>query len=77
MGAAAITWAIWCTGNDIVFEKKQNISFMQAIFRGAHWLQFWVQQQHEDKRGTFRSASRALGVIAVDVFATNGCEVII
>jgi hypothetical protein len=36
VGAAAIIWAIWCTRNDIVFDKKQNISFMQVIFKGAY-----------------------------------------
>ena len=72
VGGAIIIWAIWCTRNDIVFEKKQNISFMHAIFKGAYWLRFQVLLQHEDKRETFRCASKALEVIALDVFAKNG-----
>jgi hypothetical protein len=36
--AAAIIWAIWCTHNYIIFEKKINISFIQVIFKGPYWL---------------------------------------
>jgi hypothetical protein len=41
VGVAALMWAIWCTRNDAVFEKKRkSISFMQVVFRGAYWLRF-------------------------------------
>ena len=43
VGAAALIWAIWCTRNDLIFEKKIFSSFMQAVFRGAYWLRFWSQ----------------------------------
>jgi hypothetical protein len=65
VGDAAIIWAIWYTHNDIVFEEEQNISFMEAIFREAYWLRFWTLLQREDKRETFRCASKALKVIAI------------
>lgn len=52
-----------CTRDDIIFEKKQNISCMQAIFRGAYLLRF-SQLQCEDKREKFSLASTALKVIA-------------
>ena len=38
--ATALIWAIWCTRNDLIFEKTQITSFMQVIFRGAYWLRF-------------------------------------
>ena len=38
VGATALIWAIWCTRNDLIFEKTQITSFMQVIFRGAYWL---------------------------------------
>jgi predicted Abi (CAAX) family protease len=33
VGVAALLWVIWCTRNDLVFEKKHFQSFMQVIFR--------------------------------------------
>ena len=38
--ATALIWAIWCTRNDLIFEKKTGYLFMQVIFRGAYWLRF-------------------------------------
>ncbi|WVZ96740.1 hypothetical protein U9M48_042341 [Paspalum notatum var. saurae] len=38
IGGTALLWVIWCTRNDIVFEKKRYTFFMWAIFRGAYWL---------------------------------------
>jgi len=43
VGSAALMWVIWCTRNDLIFEKKIFSSFMQAVFRGAYWLRFWSQ----------------------------------
>ena len=39
--ATALIWAIWCTRNDLIFEKTQITSVMHVIFRGAYWLRFW------------------------------------
>jgi hypothetical protein len=47
---------------------------MQAIFIGAHWFRFWALLQCEDKRETFQRASKALEVIALDVFAKHGWQ---
>ena len=39
--------------NDVVSEKKQFISSMQATFRGMYWMRFWASLQHEDARKPF------------------------
>ena len=36
VGVAALLWAIWCTRDDMISEKKQVNFFMQAIFREAY-----------------------------------------
>jgi hypothetical protein len=72
VGVAAVMWAICCTGNDLIFQNKQFHSFMHAIFRGAYWLRFWSLQQCEDTREIIRSASKAVEVVALDIFAKNG-----
>lgn len=72
VGVTALIWAIWCTRNEVVFEKKRYTSFMQAVFRGAYWLQFWSLLQREGAKETVRSASKALEIVALDIFAKNG-----
>ena len=71
VGATAPIWAIQCTRNDLIFEKKQVTSFMQVIFRGAYWLRFSSLLQPKELRVTVRLASKALEVIALDIFAKN------
>ena len=58
--------------NDVVFEKKQFISSMQANFRGMYWrMRFGALMQREDAKQTIRQASRALEVVALDFFAKS------
>ena len=68
IGAATLMWEIWCTRNDLIFEKK----IFTAIFRGAYWLRFWSLLQREDTRKTVCLASKALEVVALDIFSKNG-----
>jgi hypothetical protein len=63
--------AIWCTRNDIIFEKKQFTYFMQVVFRGAYWLQFWSLLQRKNTKELVRATSKALEVIALEIFAKN------
>ena len=72
VGAAALMWAIWYTRNDLIFEKKIFTSFMHAVFRGAYWLRFWSLLQPEDTKKTICLASKALEVVALDIFVKNG-----
>ena len=72
VGAATLMWAIWWTRNDLSFEKKIFTSFMQAVFRGAYWLRFWSLLHREDTRKTICLVSKALEVVALDIFAKNG-----
>jgi len=37
VGVAAMCWAIWLSRNDLVFDRKHPNSYLQVIFRGAHW----------------------------------------
>lgn len=76
---AAIIWGIWYTRNDLIFEKKYVTSFIQAIFR-EHINGYFFQRNilvtffsSEDTRETTRSTSKALEVIALDVFINNEC----
>ena len=62
--------------NDVVFEKKQFISSMQANFRGMYWrMRFGALMQREDAKQTIRLACRALEVVALDFFTKSGCRI--
>jgi hypothetical protein len=44
--------------NDVVFEKKQFISSMQATFRGMYWqMRFGALMQREDEKQTIRPST--------------------
>jgi hypothetical protein len=45
---------------------------MQVVFRKAYWLRFWFLLQCEDTRKSVRVTSKALQVIALEIFAKNG-----
>nr|TKV94280.1 hypothetical protein SEVIR_9G283600v2 [Setaria viridis] len=44
---------------------------LKAVFRGAYWLRFWSLLQRRDTKETVRLASKALEVVALDIFAKN------
>ena len=60
VGAAALMWAIWCTRNDLIFEKKIFTSFI-LVFSG----------EREDIRKTVCLA-KALKIVSLDIFVKNG-----
>lgn len=45
---------------------------MQAVFRGAYCLRFCSLLQRKDTREIVRLASKALAVVALDIFVKNG-----
>jgi type IV secretory pathway TrbL component len=49
VGVAALFWAIWRCRNDVIFNELKTNSIMQVIFRGAYWLRFWSQFQHDEQ----------------------------
>lgn len=74
-----LIWTIWCTHNDIVFEKKRFHLIYTAILKGVYWLSFgpYCLWRHEDTREVIRAASKALEVITLDIFAKNDAKITI
>jgi hypothetical protein len=62
VGVVDVMWAIWCTHNDLIF-RTNNFVLLYRLF--------WSLLQHEDTREIIRSASKALEVVALDIFAKN------
>ena len=69
VGAAALMWAIWCTRNDLIFEKKIFTSFMHET--GDTGSDFGPCYSMRIKE-RLCLASKALEVVALDIFAKNG-----
>jgi RsiW-degrading membrane proteinase PrsW (M82 family) len=68
VGTAALCWAIWRCGNDVIFKKMKTNSIMQVIFRGAYWLHSWSQlQRDEQAKDTLTPMRKKREVIALEI----------
>ena len=46
---------------------------MQVIFRGAYWIRFWAQLQHEEQaKDALSMMSKKLEVIALEISINDG-----
>jgi hypothetical protein len=71
VGAPALCWAIWLSRNCMVFNNTRAVTHMQVIFRGTHWIRFWVLLQKEDERLHIIRACRVLETTSIEIFASN------
>jgi hypothetical protein len=68
---AAMFWSIWLCRNDVVFNHKPIQSFMQVIFRGSHWLQFWRLLQKEESHQEILNVCQSLEMVAMEIFTSH------
>ena len=73
VGAIAICWALWISRNDVVFDKKPIITYLQVLFRGTYWCRFWgLLQRREEDIVRIKVACRTLEVSMMQIFAKHG-----
>jgi hypothetical protein len=72
IGVAALCWAIWLCRNDLVFNKKDSISLLQVVFRGAYWARSWVALSNEEGRKLIKEACRMMEVVVMEIFKNFG-----
>ena len=68
LGAAAICWSIWLCRNDLVFEKKNVYSPLQAIFAAVRWVRTWAILQSTEAQVLAMEASQLLTQVAMYIF---------
>ena len=71
-GASAMCWAVWLYRNEMVFDKAPVPSYLQVLFKGTHWIQFWSVLQKEDDRPALTMGCRMLESAAMEIFAAHG-----
>ena len=72
VGVAAMCWAIWLSRNDVVFNRKHPNSYMQVIFRGAHWARSWSQLSKEEEKVCMMNNCRGIEGLVMELFAKRG-----
>jgi hypothetical protein len=75
--ASTLCWAVWITRNEVVFDKCRPKSFLQGLFRGAHWLCQWARLQHcNDQRDQLILTGHHLETSALHFFVPKGgCQI--
>jgi hypothetical protein len=76
IAAAALTWTVWLTRNEVIFDKSRSKSFLQVLFRGTHWLRQWAQLQRcEAIRNELVSTGQYLETSALNSSVpVDGCQ---
>jgi hypothetical protein len=64
LGVATICWSLCLSRNDLVFQKKFNMSPLQVIFTTTHWLRSWVVLQRHEPHSMVMEASQCLEQVA-------------
>jgi hypothetical protein len=72
VGLAALCWALWISRNDMVFQKSQNKSILQVMFRGTFWIRSWSILSKEDGRSILKEGCRMLQTVALEIFHKSG-----
>jgi hypothetical protein len=73
VGASAFCLAIWLSRKDIVFDKAPTKTFLQVLYQGMHWLQFWSQLEKNDHtKALICGAYAKLEIVAMQLFIDHG-----
>jgi hypothetical protein len=72
VGIGAMLWVIWLSRNDIAFDKKSVLSYMQVIYKGTHWTRTWLVFQKEAQRKALQNACRLLENVTMEIFTRHG-----
>ena len=71
VGAIAITWSLWLSRNDKVFNDKDSTR-LHVIYRCTSILRSWSILQRVEHRDLFTEACARLEAVARDIFIRHG-----
>jgi hypothetical protein len=69
IGVAAVCWSLWLTRNDVVFQRTTSKSFLQVVFRAAHWIRSRGILSKEEAKVQLRDVARRMEVQVLSFFA--------
>ena len=73
VGAIAVIWSLWLSGNDKVFNYK-NASFMQVIYWCTARIRSWSPLQGVEHQDLFLEMATRLESAARDFFSQHGWQ---
>jgi hypothetical protein len=72
IGVSAVCWSIWRYRNDVVFNKKPNVSFLQVIHMMVHWIQLWAFLLPLEQRDAMATGCTRLLTVVRDISCRAG-----
>jgi hypothetical protein len=72
VGVSALCWSIWRCRNDIIFDKKTNLHFLQVIYSMVHWIQLWSLLSPTVQRDVMASGCIRLQTVVLDILCRAG-----
>ena len=68
----ALLWAIWNCRNDMIFNIKHNLTFLQVIFRATAWIRTWSLLTPMDSREPLVTGCNQWEMVARVIFNRFG-----
>ena len=69
VGVAAFLWEIWNCRNDVVFNKQNNIHFLQVVNKAMYSIQMW---SFADQRGLMDTGCARMMAVVRDIYSRAG-----
>ena len=74
IGVCAFIWAIWNCRNDVVFNRSDNIHFLQVVHRATYWIHIWSLLLPPNQRALMDSGCSRLMAVVRAIFNRGGWQ---
>lgn len=74
IGTCAFFWAVWNCRNDAIFNKVQNIHFLQVVHKAIYLISSWSLLLPQDQRHFMEAGCNRLLPLVRDILSSNGWQ---
>jgi hypothetical protein len=74
IGICSLMWAIWNCRNDVVFNKRTHVNFLQVIRMVTYWIHEWSYLQPESRRAHMDIGCNQLEMVALAIYNQGGWQ---